>query len=253
MEPLYKNKEWLTQKYRVEELHVNEIAKLAGCVPCTAMNWIKKLGIETWESGDFAIYLTPEEIKKVALPNQRIETLKDWELPDLFVLYDDPDIIGPFVIKFGELWGYYFSRMVYISQIGKKVFIAEHWRKMTQMGCKEIRGPLIRIYDANILKDYKTYINSEEWAEKSKALRNLVGKCQLCARTENLIGHHNTYETLGKEGPYDITVLCSRCHAIFHKNCRVRKSYDARPILLTTRDGYDIMSPPNIPQDISKG
>jgi len=249
---LYKNKEWLTQKYRVEEMHVNEIAKLAGCANTTAMKWIKKLGIKLWEKGTSAIYLTRKEIEKVALPSQKIDTLAGWNLPNLFVLHDNLDIIRPFVERLARLWSRYFDRTIYVSQIDHKVYVAQHWYKMTQMGRGEKRGPRVRIYDIKPRIDYEAYISSDEWAGKSKALRGEIGKCQLCGGNPDL-GHHNTYNTLSKEGPYDVTVLCFRCHTIFHKSSRVRRDFKNRPIVLTHRDGYDIMAPPSIPQDISKG
>lgn len=33
--------------------------------------------------------------------------------------------------------------------------------------------------------------------------------------------HHRTYERLGQEQEYDLTVLCHRCHSLFHSVGRI--------------------------------
>jgi 5-methylcytosine-specific restriction endonuclease McrA len=43
-------------------------------------------------------------------------------------------------------------------------------------------------------------------------------KCQTCGtRDARLDVHHNSYENYGDERPQDLTVLCERCHGLFHR------------------------------------
>lgn len=51
MTELYKDKDWLYQKYVVEELSTPKIAKIAGCSDSTIRIWLKKFNIETRTSG----------------------------------------------------------------------------------------------------------------------------------------------------------------------------------------------------------
>lgn len=64
---------------------------------------------------------------------------------------------------------------------------------------------------------YKEYIVSETWKEKRKeALHFSDDRCQICYSCEDLEVHHRTYKRLGDEMLSDLTVLCDRCHNIFH-------------------------------------
>lgn len=66
--------------------------------------------------------------------------------------------------------------------------------------------------------DYQTYIDSPEWKEKAKTVRDHFGnQCQLCHGKGMLHIHHNTYVRLGNERPEDLTVLCASCHELFHQ------------------------------------
>lgn len=60
------------------------------------------------------------------------------------------------------------------------------------------------------------YYRSEAWKKKAGEAKERVGKCQLCASTTRLEVHHNTYDRVGKEGPYDLVVLCHECHRKYH-------------------------------------
>lgn len=66
--------------------------------------------------------------------------------------------------------------------------------------------------------NYYTYIQSDEWKEKSDAAKERAGwHCQLCSKhTEKLNTHHNTYDRLGRERESDLIVLCERCHEKHH-------------------------------------
>jgi hypothetical protein len=66
--------------------------------------------------------------------------------------------------------------------------------------------------------DYRKYIDSSIWRERSRAAMHRVHyRCNLCGATgKKLNAHHNTYDNLGNEKPEDLTVLCVDCHTAHH-------------------------------------
>ena len=66
------------------------------------------------------------------------------------------------------------------------------------------------------------YLTTKHW----KQLRELVfqdrnGECERCHEPIELSEadiHHNCYKRIGKEKLADLTLLCTRCHLIIHKN-----------------------------------
>jgi len=68
---------------------------------------------------------------------------------------------------------------------------------------------------------YREYLQTRHWHElRSHALWLAGYRCAICGRlaTETeLHVHHKHYDSLGEERPEDLTVLCSRCHAIFEE------------------------------------
>jgi len=66
--------------------------------------------------------------------------------------------------------------------------------------------------------NYFEYINSPEWKARAEKAKERAGhRCQVCNSPDSLHAHHRTYEHLGDEDPMDITVLCDKCHALFHR------------------------------------
>ncbi len=66
---------------------------------------------------------------------------------------------------------------------------------------------------------YEEYLNTLEWGEKrAKALDRAEYRCQVCNSPDGLQVHHRTYENKGEEKPEDLTVLCEKCHSIYHSN-----------------------------------
>lgn len=65
---------------------------------------------------------------------------------------------------------------------------------------------------------YAAYMRSPIWAAKRKAaLDRADNRCQVCNSDLLLQVHHRKYpEVLGTEDPMDLTVLCRRCHDLFH-------------------------------------
>ena len=66
---------------------------------------------------------------------------------------------------------------------------------------------------------YKEYLSSPLWAAiRRVAIERAGGRCQVCNSDLLLQVHHRKYpEVLGYEEPYDLTVLCRRCHDLFHQ------------------------------------
>jgi hypothetical protein len=64
---------------------------------------------------------------------------------------------------------------------------------------------------------YADYLLTPEWQERRQAALDRAGRrCQVCNTPRRLHVHHRTYERRGRELPGDLTVLCDRCHALFH-------------------------------------
>lgn len=223
MEPLYKDKEWLTQKYRVEGLHVNEIAKLAGCTATTVLAHLNKYGVKLWEKGLTAIRPTQEEIESAALPGQMVASLGDEGYPNLFLLYDSEDKMRRFLHRYYDEFYACLLTVSLINQVGNEVSVTRHWYQSDPLARGKENGPTTDVYNITPKVDYQSYISSPEWHQKSREIRERVGKCQVCGWHYYLVAHHNTYETLGEEGPYDIAVLCRVCHGLFHEQSPVIK------------------------------
>lgn len=65
--------------------------------------------------------------------------------------------------------------------------------------------------------DYKEYLKSKEWQEKSIKEKEKNPNCSLCNGKGKLHTHHRTYVRCGNERDGDLIVLCSECHDLFHK------------------------------------
>jgi hypothetical protein len=62
--------------------------------------------------------------------------------------------------------------------------------------------------------DYREYMGSPTWgATRQMAFAAHGAACQECGATENLAVHHLHYDTLGRERPEDLRILCPPCHA----------------------------------------
>ena len=65
---------------------------------------------------------------------------------------------------------------------------------------------------------YREYLRTPIWKALRDAALDRAGKrCQVCNSDLMLQVHHRKYpEVLGTESPMDLTVLCRRCHDLFH-------------------------------------
>lgn len=66
--------------------------------------------------------------------------------------------------------------------------------------------------------EYSAYLQSPRWKSlRRAALKRAENRCQVCNSDLLLQVHHRKYpEELGLEDPMDLTVLCRRCHDLFH-------------------------------------
>jgi hypothetical protein len=65
---------------------------------------------------------------------------------------------------------------------------------------------------------YSEYLATCEWNETRTAARKRAGeRCQVCYSDGPLDVHHRTYERRGAEHDTDLTVLCRKCHELFHR------------------------------------
>lgn len=70
--------------------------------------------------------------------------------------------------------------------------------------------------------NYGEYLKSDRWRFTADAAKKRAGyRCQVCNRSDDVLdAHHRTYDRLGDELDTDITVLCRKCHGLFHANKR---------------------------------
>jgi len=64
---------------------------------------------------------------------------------------------------------------------------------------------------------YRDYLLTPWWKKiKTAAIRRVDARCQVCNKRGMLHVHHRTYEDLGDEWDMDLTVLCEKCHDLYH-------------------------------------
>lgn len=67
------------------------------------------------------------------------------------------------------------------------------------------------------MKEYSDYLRSRQWKiTRAKFLSNKKRRCEACWSKDALHVHHQTYETLGREQPSDLSLLCEDCHLEVH-------------------------------------
>lgn len=69
---------------------------------------------------------------------------------------------------------------------------------------------------------YAEYLQTEHWQHtRAESLKRAGYHCQVCNTGKHLHVHHRTYERRGYERDDDLTVLCDKCHQLFHDNGRL--------------------------------
>lgn len=74
-----------------------------------------------------------------------------------------------------------------------------------------------RLYDTTEMR-YDLYLQTVEWQTLRRIKLETAGhRCQICYSDAGpLEVHHRTYERRGRERLDDLTVLCRRCHQVYH-------------------------------------
>ena len=75
-------------------------------------------------------------------------------------------------------------------------------------------------------EEYDLYLKTERWSFLRKsALDAALHRCQVCNSSKFLQVHHRKYPTvLGQEDLSFLTVLCRKCHCLFHGKEIISKS-----------------------------
>ena len=71
----------------------------------------------------------------------------------------------------------------------------------------------------NAAERYADYLHSPEWRELRLYVLERDGwACRLCGSTRRLEVHHRWYpEPMRRDGPWNCTTLCRRCHRRYHR------------------------------------
>lgn len=106
----------------------------------------------------------------------------------------------------------------YFDSIIEKIF---KYKKNEDRQTEKVsyEGNYNKFLDALNNMEYIDYLNTNHWKHfRKEAIKFYNNKCQICGKKEeNLNLHHSNYGNRGRETFNDVTLLCSKCHNIFHK------------------------------------
>ena len=120
-------------------------------------------------------------------------------------------------------WDYFFREVTAVFQEGEWVTrLADGRDVQTHFADYLLR--LTRLVHREM--PYQDYLRTLWWREvREEALKVADYACQLCNARSLVAGplhvHHRTYERRGFESVGDLTVLCERCHNLFHEHAAV--------------------------------
>jgi len=79
-------------------------------------------------------------------------------------------------------------------------------------------------------EEYTVYLNSAAWKLlRRKALDHADDRCQTCNTNKSLQVHHRVYpKELGTEKLNDLTVLCNKCHYLFHNHAPLKNKQSVK-------------------------
>ncbi len=91
---------------------------------------------------------------------------------------------------------------------------------------------------------YRKYLASPEWKAIAHETRIRYGnECALCCSRFGLEVHHRHYQTVGRERPSDLVLLCQKHHRMFHgteaSDQRISTAPKAALIPFTARLPFD--------------
>ena len=102
--------------------------------------------------------------------------------------------------------------------------LLEHgdWRQEDagEHGHDRVAADLLYVLVIRLLEKmpYADYLRTVHWQHvRELALAAAGYRCQMCNSPGPILDvHHRTYERRGYEQPGDVTVLCRKCHGLFH-------------------------------------
>jgi hypothetical protein len=79
-------------------------------------------------------------------------------------------------------------------------------------------------------EEYTAYLNSAVWKLlRRQALDHADDRCQTCNCNKSLQVHHRVYpKVLGTEKLNDLTVLCNKCHYLFHNHAPLKNKQSVK-------------------------
>lgn len=83
--------------------------------------------------------------------------------------------------------------------------------KMYGYVCDKCEEYFEQLYD-NIGCNYRKYLRTEHWVEFSTQQKQNSPNCEKCGDSTQLHCHHKHYQTLFRERPQDVAILCKSCH-----------------------------------------
>ncbi len=135
------------------------------------------------------------------------------------------DDYGNYHLGYDEHWFGRFSDVLRLLGLGDVV--RNNWGDITvndlsnKAFLEEIQTEFEKEQNKTPKEQYAEYLKSEHWQKmRREALERAGYRCQICNGGFRLEVHHRSYERLGKEHPYDLTVLCNRCHELYEQNRR---------------------------------
>ena len=231
---LYQNREWLYQKYWIEELNPYQIAKLCNADHKTIRTWLKKFNISI---------RSISEATKIAMNNPKIKkkisiaSKKMWANPDFKEKHKHNKY---FFGKIGHVWNkdlkgekykLHYPNGFSIGNLGKIPWNkGKKFPQVTGVNNHNWKGGITPLIIK--IRSYKKY---DEWRKKIYERDNFT--CQMCEdnRGHNLQAHHkksfaeiiqendikNFNESLKCKELWSIdngVTLCKDCHKKIHSN-----------------------------------
>lgn len=86
--------------------------------------------------------------------------------------------------------------------------------------------------------NYQDYLQSDSWKWKRQMILDQFRTCQICNSAVNLEVHHRTYERLGNEQLEDLTLLCSKCHELFHSKKKIDNDFQKDKDLVRKENSF---------------
>ena len=229
-----KNKDWLYQKYVVEKITINQIAKLCNCSNYTIRYWMKKLNVPIRATKEISEIRTKSIFPRIKLLYRN----KDW----LYQKYIEEKKSMSEIAEICNTYNSTIARWIKCYNILKRTWSESSKMKRPSVGkngrqclyCgKDLEGRQVKYCSLKCMD--KAY--GDKYLDKEKAkIRNLIYlygeeiiallekfnySCQNCGDNNYIVVHHKIPLKFG--GINEISnykVLCVKCHGKEHTRIR---------------------------------